>query len=358
MNDTLTSISGLRVGHYQRSGRGWLTGTTVVFVPRGATAGVDVRGGGPGTRETELLRPENLVQQVHAICLSGGSAFGLAAADGVMRRCAELGVGLSVGPAAHEVVPIVPAAIIFDLGRGGTFDNHPTAEFGYQATAVASRRPVRSGNVGAGTGAVTCGLKGGVGNACRTLPDGTIVSALAVVNAAGSLVNPDSGLPWLTAHGPAALGLRRPDREDRRRLREVVSPRLDNYGLSAQGAQSLNTTIGVVATTAALSKAECTKFAQVAHDGLARAANPSHLLVDGDTVFALATGTDASVPAPASTAANSLAGPGTRAGYVNRLLSVGAEVFAAACLDALLSARSAGGFPAYRELCPSAFVAG
>ncbi len=356
MNNTLTSIAGLRVGQYQRSGRGWLTGTTVVFIPHGATAGVDVRGGGPGTRETELLRPENLVQQVHAVCLSGGSAYGLAAADGVMRRCAELGVGLSVGASAHEVVPIVPSAIIFDLGRGGSFENHPTAEFGYQATAVASRRPVRSGTVGAGTGAVTCGLKGGVGNASRTLPDGTVVAALAVVNAAGSLVNPESGLPWLSSHSPASFGLRRPDRDDRRRLQEIVSPRLENYGIGGSGMPPLNTTIGVVATNAALSKAECTKLAQVAQDGLARAANPSHLLVDGDSIFALATGTEAKETATPAVTQTSLAGPGTRAAYINRLLAIGAEVFAAACLDALLSARGAGGFPAYRDLCPSAFA--
>lgn len=353
-NATLTALDGVRVGQYQRVGRGWRTGTTVVFVPRGATAGVDVRGGGPGTRETELLRPENLVQQVHAICLSGGSAFGLAAADGVMRRCAELGVGLQTGQSAHEVVPIVPAAIIYDLGRGGRFENYPTADFGYQATATASRRPVRSGNVGAGTGAVTAGIKGGVGSARQTLSDGTTVAALAVVNAAGSLFDPESGLPWL-----AAAGFRRPDREERRALRELLAARLDPLEM-----RPLNTTIGVVATSAALTKAECSKLAQVAHDGLARAANPSHLMTDGDTIFALSTAqadvqadVQAGAPAEAQAAMRGpgLAGPGSRAALLNRLLTAGAQVFAAACLDAVLSAQGVPGFPSYRDICPSAF---
>jgi len=344
-NNTLTALEGVRVGQHQRVGRGWLTGTTVVFAPRGVTAGVDVRGGGPGTRETDVLRPENLIQQVHAICLSGGSAYGLATADGVMRRCAELGVGLQTGQAAHEVVPIVPTAIIYDLGRGGRFENRPTDEFGYQATAVASRRPVRSGNVGAGAGAVTAGIKGGVGNALFRFEDGIVVAALAVVNAAGSLVDPDTGLPWVVS--PL---LRRPDREDRRRLAEVLTPRLDPLL-----AGSLNTTIGVVATNAALTKSECTKLAQVAQDGLARAANPSHLMVDGDTVFALST-TTASVSTAAGAAG--LSAPDSRTPLMNRLLTQAANTFAAACLDALLSATSVPGFPAYRDLCPSAFRPG
>ena len=325
-NYSLTALDGVRVGNYQRMGRGWLTGTTVVFTPRGATAGVDVRGGGPGTRETDVLRPENLVQQVHAICLS----------DGVLRRCAELGVGLQTGQAPHEVVPIVPTAIIYDLARGGRFDHRPDAEFGYQATAVASRRPVRSGNIGAGAGAVAAGLKGGLGNALHRFEDGIVVASLAVVNAAGSLIDPESGLPWL-----ATSLLKRPDREDRRRLAEVLAPRLT----------PLNTTIGVVATNAALTKSECTKLAQVAHDGLARAANPSHLLVDGDTIFALSTTT-----AEVSTAAGSsgLSAPDSRTPLMNRLLTHAANTFASACLDAVLSATSVPGFPSYRDLCPSA----
>ncbi len=344
VNRTLTAVEGIRVGHYQRRGRGWLTGTTVVLTPRGATAGVDVRGGAPGTRETELLRPENLVQQVHAICLTGGSAYGLAAADGVMRWCAEHHVGYPVGPAPHEVVPIVPAAVIFDLGRGGRgsrFEHRPDAEFGYRASVAASSRVVRGGVVGAGTGAVAGGLKGGIGSASLTLEDGTIVAALAVVNAAGSLVDPTSGLPWVTVPG---VLLRRPDAADRRRLRDHL----------AAPSRPLNTTLGVVATTERLTKAECTKVAQVAQDGLARAAQPSHLMVDGDTVFALSTGAE---PIVMEAGDPRFRAPDARPTVLNRLLAATADCFAAACVDGLLSARSVAGIPSYRELCPSAFVA-
>lgn len=346
VNATITGLDGIRVGHFQRIGGGWLTGTSVVFTPLGATAGVDVRGGGPGTRETDLLRPENLVERVHAICLSGGSAYGLASADGVMRRCAELGVGLPISNVPHEVVPIVPAAIIFDLGRGGTFANHPTAEFGYRATASATRRPVRSGAVGAGTGAVAGGMKGGLGNAAAVLDDGTRIAALMVVNAAGSLIDARTAMPWF-----ASPRLKRPDREDRRRVAEFLSTR---PGLTPL----LNTTIGVIATDRALTKSECTKLAQVAQDGIARAVNPSHLLVDGDTVFALST---ASSGAPTATPASGtlpLNDPSSRHAQINRLLAAGADVVAAACVDALLSARGTRRFPAYRDLCPSAFDAG
>lgn len=337
VNRTLTAVDGIRVGHHQRAGRGWLTGTTVVLVPQGATAGVDVRGGGPGTRETDLLRPENLVQQVHAICLTGGSAYGLAAADGVMRWCAERHIGYPVGPSPHEVVPIVPSAVIFDLGRGGRFEHRPDPDFGYRACSAASTRPVAGGNVGAGTGAVAGGVKGGIGSAAVTLDDGTVVAALAVVNAAGSLLDPDTGLPWVKTPG-----LRRPDAADRRRLRDHLAAR----------ERPLNTTIGVVATGARLTKAECTKVAQVAQDGLARAANPSHLMVDGDSVFALSTGVDPIVveaPDPAFRA------PEARPMLLNRLLAAAADCFAAACVDGLLRAVSTPTIPAYRELCPSAF---
>ena len=337
VNQTLTAVAGLRVGHHQRLGRGWLTGTTVVLARSGATAGVDVRGGGPGTRETDLLRPENLVQQVHAVCLTGGSAYGLSAADGVMRWCAEHHIGYPVGQLPHEVVPIVPAAVIFDLGRGGRFEHRPDPEFGYRATVAASTRPVRSGVVGAGTGAVAGGLKGGIGSASTVLEDGTTVAALAVVNAAGSLVDPDSGLPWV-----ASRQLRRPDAADRRRLREHLAARQ----------RPLNTTIGVVGTDLRLTKAECTKVAQVAQDGLARAAVPSHLLVDGDTVFALSTGGDALVVEAADP---EFRAPEARPTVLNRLLAAAADCFAAACLDGLLSARSVAGIPCYRDLCPSAF---
>ena len=228
---SITDVAGVRVGHHQRSGRGWQTGTTVVFVPDGATPGVSVRGGGPGTRETDALRPENLVRTIHAVCLTGGSAFGLAAADGVVGWLEEQGSGSRSVPADRRlvgVVPVVPAAVIFDLGRGGDFENRPDAGFGRRAVARARRTQRSWGSVGAGTGARAGGLQGGVGTA------GTIVTiagdiigtpgidaqvsvgAIAVVNANGSPIDPSSGLPWTTLRSGTGLDLRRPSAGDRR----------------------------------------------------------------------------------------------------------------------------------------------
>ncbi|MGI3785639.1 MAG: P1 family peptidase, partial [Janthinobacterium lividum] len=189
-------IDGFEVGHRTADGDGWLTGTTVVLARAGAVGGVDVRGGGPGTRETDLLDPSALVEQVHAVVLTGGSAYGLAAADGVMAGLEELGIGLPVGPGSGEVVPIVPAAVIFDLGRGGTFRNRPSASFGRAALAAVGPDEPGRGCVGAGTGATCGGLKGGVGWAELTLPSGVRVAALAVVNAAGSAVDAATGRLW------------------------------------------------------------------------------------------------------------------------------------------------------------------
>jgi putative pantetheine hydrolase len=192
----LTDVRGLRVGHSTRIGDGWLSGVTVVLAPEGgAVAGVDVRGGGPGTRETDVLDPRNGVDRVHAIVLAGGSAFGLSAACGVTERLAADKVGFPVGPEPGEVVPIVPAAVVFDLGRGGRFEARPDAALGAEAyeAALAGAGPVPQGVVGAGTGAVAGGLKGGVGTASAVLEDGTVVAALAVVNAAGSTVDTNTG---------------------------------------------------------------------------------------------------------------------------------------------------------------------
>lgn len=332
----ITDVPGVRVGHAHRIGRGWRTGTTVVLVSDGAVGGVDVRGGGPGTRETELLRPENLVQQVHAVCLTGGSAYGLAAADGVMSWLEERGVGFPVGETQGAVVPIVPTAVIFDLARGGRFASRPDATFGRRAAARARTGPIARGSVGAGAGAIAGGLQGGVGTASETLPDGTVVGALAVVNAVGHVVDPATGLPW------EARGLRRPTVAERRAL-------VDH--LAMRGAPPLNTTIGVVATSARLTKAECTKLAATSHDGLARAIRPAHSMNDGDTIFALATGHD-DVTMTASD--DRFRSPGTRAAFLNALLDAGARTFAAACTDAVVSAQGVGGPPAYCDLCPSA----
>ncbi len=193
--NTLTDVPGLRVGHRTRTGRGWLTGTTVVVAPPGgAVTGVDVRGAAPGTRETDLLDPRNLVDRVDAIVLTGGSAFGLAAADGVMHRSYAAGLGWPVGPPPW-VVPIVPAAVLFDLGRGGDFTNHPGAGDGAAAYDAATADAVAQGCIGAGTGAKAGALKGGIGSASQVLADGSVVAALIAVNAIGSAVDlADGGL--------------------------------------------------------------------------------------------------------------------------------------------------------------------
>ncbi len=318
-----------------------------MLTPPGTVGGVDVRGGGPGTRETDLLRPENLVGHVHAICLTGGSAYGLAAASGVMSFLADRHVGFPVGPEPGEVVPIVPAAVIFDLGRGGRFANHPDDSFGRIAAERARRRGVREGTVGAGVGARAGGLRGGVGMSSVRLADGATVAALAVVNAVGHVINPDTALPWFADD---SLGLRRPERAQRSALRAVLLPE----GSSSAGVQPLNTTIGIVATDARLDKAECTRFAQTAHDGLARAVRPTHSMFDGDTIFALATGAR-ELPIPVDEQER-FGAPRSRPGELSRLIEAGAACFARAVTRAVVLADPGGGVPSYRDLCPSAFT--
>jgi L-aminopeptidase/D-esterase-like protein len=278
----LTAIAGLKVGHYTFAERP--TGCTVVVAAKGAVAGVDVRGGSPGTRETDLLDPVNTVQQVHAIVLAGGSAFGLDAASGVMRWLEEKGIGLET---RGGLVPIVPAAILFDLGVGdGRL--RPTAECGYKAAAAATDGPVAEGNVGAGAGATVGKLmgpgramKGGLGSAALAFPDGLRVAALVVVNAVGDVVDPGTGRVVAGVRTLDGRGLA----DARVLLRSgALAPPPERPRTGE------NTTIGVVATNARLTKAEATKVAQMAHDGLARALWPAHLPSDGDTVFALATG--------------------------------------------------------------------
>lgn len=336
---SITDVAGITVGHHQRTGRGWQTGTTVVVARDGATPGVDVRGGGPGTRETDALAPQNLVEQIHAVCLTGGSAYGLAAADGVVRWQEANGLGYPVGPPdAGLVVPVVPAAVVFDLGRGGTFSNRPDAGFGERAARNARRAQRSWGAVGAGTGASAGGLQGGVGTAARVVdvangPTVT-VGAVAVVNANGSVVDPSTGLPW----APSGMTLRRPSAAERHTVRAAC----------VAGGR-LNTTIGVVATSARLTKAEASKLASVAHDGMARAIRPAHSMFDGDTVFGLATGFD-ELPA----ARQHLGVEGSRQHAINQLLAAGADAFAAACTHAIIAATTIGDLPAYRDLCPSA----
>lgn len=347
---SITDVPGIHVGHHQRVGRGWQTGTTVVFAPAGATPGVSVRGGGPGTRETDALGAQHLVQQVHAVTLTGGSAYGLAAADGVVAWLEERGLGFPIGPPDEPagVVPVVPAAVVFDLGRGGRFTNRPDAAFGRRAVGAAGRRVRAWGAVGAGTGARAGGLQGGVGTASTAVtierPTGdraeVVVGALAVVNANGSPIDPVTGLPWTDA----GLGLRRPPRSERS---AVVA------ALTGQAESSLNTTIGVVATTAALTKAEASKLADVAHDGLARAIRPAHSMFDGDTVFGLATGDVELGDAPAA-----MRSAESRQRLLNQVLAAAADTFASACTHAVLAADRVGDAPAYRDLCPSAWPRG
>ena len=283
--NSLIDVAGLRVGQAERIGDGWRTGVTVVLAPPGGvTAGVDVRGGGPGTRETDLLDPRKLVERIHAIVLAGGSTYGLAAATGVVDRLADAGVGFPVGARQpHEVVPIVPGAVIFDLGRGGNFRSTPDATLGAAAYDDAVRPPaageVRQGSVGAGTGARAGGLAGGVGTASVRLESGYLVAALAVVNAAGSAVDPVTGLLY-----GAEIGV-----PGEFRLTAPHAGEVDAWGGPLEPG-SFNTTIAVMATDAPLSKAGCGGLATTAHDGLARALRPAHTITDGDTVFALSTG--------------------------------------------------------------------
>jgi L-aminopeptidase/D-esterase-like protein len=318
-NGTLTDVSGVRVGH--ATDREHLTGCTVVLCPaQGCVAGVDVRGSAPGTRETDLLRPGQLVERVHAIVLAGGSAFGLAAADGVMRYLEEKGVGFPVGV---TVVPIVPAAIIFDL-TVGDFRVRPDAAMGYAACLAASDGPVAEGNVGAGTGASVGkalgpagAMKAGVGAVSLQLPGGLTVAALMVVNALGDVVDP--------ASGEIIAGARLPDG------RFADSAAILLHGAPAPRSWPTNTVIGVVATNARLSKEQATKVAQMAHDGLARCIRPAHTMFDGDTIFALATGdVQADVSRVGQAAADAVAAAILRsvraAGPLGGLAGLGADI--------------------------------
>lgn len=282
----ITDVAGIRIGHVQKSGDGWLSGVTVVLPPPGTVGSVDVRGGGPATHETDSLDPTTLSQTVDAVVLTGGSAFGLAAAGGAMRWCEENGRGFQV---PGGLVPIVPAAAIFDLGRGGDFSARPDEAMGYAATAAAAAQPegydVERGNVGAGTGAAIGRgqYKGGVGTASITLDNGVVVAALAVVNALG--------LPFGTPAQQTEPGsVRLSDGGASTQRVSAVGSETGNGGTDPGALPPLNTTLVVVATDAVLDKADCKRTASAAHAGLARALAPSHTLADGDTVFALATG--------------------------------------------------------------------
>jgi L-aminopeptidase/D-esterase-like protein len=307
---SITDIEGIRVGHYTDSRRP--TGCTVVLCEGGACASVDVRGASPGTRETDLLDPVNKIERVHAILLSGGSAFGLDAAGGVMRYLEERGVGYET-PFAK--IPIVPAAILFDL-RLGDPSIRPDADAGYQACLAAGSGEVREGGVGAGAGATVGKLgpglpmKGGIGNASIRLPGGLVVGAIVAVNCVGNVVDPRTGKIVAGSRSPAGGFV------DLAEWHRAGSPVEDG-----------NTTIGVVATNAALNKAQLKKAAQMAHDGMARTINPVHTPWDGDTLFAVAT---AALRVPVDT------------GTVGILA---AEAVSEAILRAVLKAKGVPGMP-------------
>jgi L-aminopeptidase/D-esterase-like protein len=323
-NNTITDVPSIEVGQAQDEDA--LTGVTVVLCRKGAVGGVDQRGGAPGTRETDLLNPLNMVEKVHAVMLAGGSAFGLDAAGGVMRYLEEQKVGFNVGVAR---VPIVPAAILFDLALGRA-DVRPDPEMGYRAAATANAETVAEGNVGAGTGAsvgkifgMAGAMKSGLGSASIDIGGGIIVGALAAVNAFGDVTDPQTGQIVAGARstklGPLTLGSPGYFANTLETLKTFAGRTI--MGLATRS----NTVIGVVAVNAKFSKAETNKIAQMAHDGLARAIRPAHTMLDGDTIFALATG--------------------GKSADVSIVGAFAAEAFAQACLNAVKAARGAGGLP-------------
>jgi L-aminopeptidase/D-esterase-like protein len=343
--NSITDVGGIRVGHYQRLdpdvslGAGWACGVTVVLTPPGTVCAVDCRGGAPGTRETDLLDPANTVRFVDAVLLAGGSAYGLAAADGVMLWLEEheRGVAMEGG-----VVPIVPAAVIFDLPVGG-WDRRPTAEFGYLACAAAASASAGGevmavGTVGAGVGARAGVLKGGIGTASTKLPSGVTVGAVVAVNSAGDVIDRATGLPWMA------------DLIEEFALTPPPAEQIDAFALLPSALSLLNTTIAVVATDAALSPAACRRVAIAAHDGLARTIWPAHTPLDGDAVFALATGAVEVAPAVDAPAAFS---PET--GLCTEVGIAAADCLARAVLVGVLAAESLAGIPTYRDMLPGAF---
>jgi L-aminopeptidase/D-esterase-like protein len=328
LNNAITDIPGLLVGHAQNDEA--LTGCTVILYEKGAVGGVDQRGGAPGTHEIDALHPMHLISKVHGIVLAGGSAFGLDAATGAMRYLEERGVGFDTRIAK---VPIVPSAILFDLGIGKP-DVRPDAAMGYQACQNASAEPPAEGNMGAGTGATVgkilgpsqC-MKSGIGNASKEIGAGVIVGAIAAVNAFGDVIDPSTGQIIAGARsrdvGPLHIGAPGYFADTLLVMQTLVGRTALGFG--GRG----NTVIGVVATNAKLDKEQVNKVAQMAHDGLARTIRPAHTMVDGDTIFALATG--------------------AHSADVNIVGAYAAEVFAQAILHAVRAAKPVAGIPAITE---------
>lgn len=317
----ITDVDGIRVGHFTETRRP--TGCTVVLYERGAVAGVDVRGSAPGTRETDLLKPTNLVDKVNAIVLSGGSAFGLDSATGVMRYLEEHDAGYAT---AAGKVPIVPAAILYDLNVGDG-KIRPNADAGYKACTSAKSGSIEEGSVGAGAGA-TVGkigggkpMKGGIGTSSIKLPNGLVVGAIVAVNCVGDVIDPKTG--------KIVAGARTADGKS---FLNIVQTFRSGRGAVQNPPAGQNTTIGVVATNARFDKTQMTKIAEMAHDGMARAINPTHTPSDGDTLFALTTGT--------STLNANLTAIGVLA----------AEAVSEAILRAVMKAKSVAGFPSVSDM--------
>jgi len=325
-NNAITDVHGLMVGHFTSLDDA--SGVTVIVCPEGATAGVDVRGSAPGTRETDLLQPLNLVEKVNAMVLTGGSVYGLSSADGVVRWLAGKGWGFPLEKG--HVAPIVPAAALFDLGRGREYVPSIGPEWGRQACEAASNREVPIGCVGAGTGAVAGGIKSGLGTASEILPSGIIVAALVAVNSLGSVVDSNTGTLWET---------RMEVDEEFGELgrRAVMLPQ------AGESAPSRNTTIGVVATDAALTKPQAQKVAQMAHDGLARSIRPAHTMFDGDTIFSLSTASHELPETPGFFVA-------PKAQSLNEIGRAAADCMSRAIMRAVISAESLGEFKAFKDL--------
>ena len=329
LHDSITDVPGIFVGHAQDLEA--LTGCTVILCPKGAVAGVDQRGGAPGTRETDALRPMHLVQKAHAVMLAGGSAFGLDAASGAMRWLEEQKIGFPTGTVK---VPIVASAILFDLAIGSS-KVRPDAEMGYRACQLAAAKTPAEGNVGAGTGCtvgkifgLSGAMKSGIGTASMDCGGGVIVGAIVAVNAFGDVVDPADGKILAGTRplgkGPLRLGGKQPFADTLAVMRSLAGR------LVLRMAAGGNTVVGVVATSARLTKEQAGKMAQMAQDGLARAIRPAHTMLDGDTIFSLSTG--------------------SRSADVSLVGACAAEVFARAVVKAALAASAAGGLPAAADL--------
>ena len=325
-HNALTDVEGILVGNYTDTEA--VSGVTVVLCPKGAVAGVDVRGSGPCTRETDLLSPQNLIQKIQAVVISGGSVYGLATADGVVQWLARKGLGFPLDD--NHVAPIVPAAALYDLGSGSQFVPPINADWGCLACEAVSAGPFTTGCVGAGTGAKSAGIKGGLGTASLVMESGITIAALVAVNSHGTIVNPKTGHIW-------ELSLEINEEFGKDGQRAVKMPPMPDYRAGR------NTTIGVIATDAALSKVHSLKIAQMAHDGMARAIRPAHTMFEGDSIFCMSTG-EKKLPE----ASGSYIDP--HALHLSEMGHAAANCMSRAIIHGVLSARSIPGMTAYRDL--------